>query len=174
MASVLNMNDDRRLIDNVRRTVKGVGDTVLDLHVWRPRLGHAGAVLAVSFRHNPGRHPHARRGDLADLFEAGLAERCQLATMHCGAATPSEPRGGARDFFCIQFGASEATAVEWTFTSQNLEHRHCPASPDSAGAGSGRFSCLGQSQSPDFMSFDRQTPGRTPKFLPAFPAASRR
>ncbi|WP_156132300.1 cation transporter [Paraburkholderia terrae] len=47
-AILLDMNHDRRLSDDVRRTVENAGDTVLDLHVWRLGPGHMGAVLSVA------------------------------------------------------------------------------------------------------------------------------
>ncbi|MFP3550393.1 CDF family Co(II)/Ni(II) efflux transporter DmeF [Paraburkholderia sp. SIMBA_049] len=47
-AILLDMNHDRRLPDDVRRTVENAGDTVLDLHVWRLGPGHMGAVLSVA------------------------------------------------------------------------------------------------------------------------------
>lgn len=47
-AILLDMNHDRRLTDEVRRTVENAGDTVLDLHVWRLGPGHMGAVLSVA------------------------------------------------------------------------------------------------------------------------------
>lgn len=47
-AILLDMNHDRRLTEDVRRTVENAGDTVLDLHVWRLGPGHMGAVLSVA------------------------------------------------------------------------------------------------------------------------------
>jgi len=55
-AILLDMNRDRRLTDNVRRTVENAGDTVLDLHIRRLGPGHMGAVLSVATgqaRHGP-------------------------------------------------------------------------------------------------------------------------
>lgn len=47
-AILLDMNHDRRLTEDVRRTVENAGDTVLDLHVWRLGPGHMGTVLSVA------------------------------------------------------------------------------------------------------------------------------
>ncbi|ONT46133.1 cation transporter, partial [Burkholderia cenocepacia] len=45
---LLDMNLDRKLSDNVRRTIEGHGDRVIDLHVWRLGPGHMGAVVSVA------------------------------------------------------------------------------------------------------------------------------
>jgi cation diffusion facilitator family transporter len=47
-AILLDMNRDRRLTDDIHRTVERVGDRVLDLHVWRLGPGHMGVVLSVA------------------------------------------------------------------------------------------------------------------------------
>jgi cation diffusion facilitator family transporter len=46
-AILLDMNPDRRMADNLRRTIEGEGDTVADLHVWRLGPGHLGAIVSV-------------------------------------------------------------------------------------------------------------------------------
>lgn len=45
---LLDMNSDRRLTDNVRDAIEGVGDRVGDLHVWRLGPGHMSAVVSVA------------------------------------------------------------------------------------------------------------------------------
>ncbi|RQT22166.1 CDF family Co(II)/Ni(II) efflux transporter DmeF [Burkholderia contaminans] len=45
---LLDMNSDRRLTDNVRGAIEGVGDRVGDLHVWRLGPGHMSAVVSVA------------------------------------------------------------------------------------------------------------------------------
>ncbi|WP_175746341.1 CDF family Co(II)/Ni(II) efflux transporter DmeF [Burkholderia ambifaria] len=45
---LLDMNSDRRLTDNVREAIEGVGDRVGDLHVWRLGPGHMSAVVSVA------------------------------------------------------------------------------------------------------------------------------
>lgn len=44
---LLDMNPDRKMVDNVRQVIEGNGDKVLDLHVWRVGPGHMSAVVSV-------------------------------------------------------------------------------------------------------------------------------
>jgi cation diffusion facilitator family transporter len=46
-AILLDMNPDRKLSDQIRRTVEAAGDAVADLHLWRLGPGHLGAILSV-------------------------------------------------------------------------------------------------------------------------------
>jgi|SRR5208337_3971587 len=46
-AVLLDMNPDRRLADNLRRTIEGEGDRIADLHLWRLGPGHLGAIVSV-------------------------------------------------------------------------------------------------------------------------------
>ncbi|MDN7674573.1 CDF family Co(II)/Ni(II) efflux transporter DmeF [Burkholderia oklahomensis] len=45
---LLDMNPDRRLADNVRRSIESGGDNVTDLHVWRLGPGHMSAVVSIA------------------------------------------------------------------------------------------------------------------------------
>jgi cation diffusion facilitator family transporter len=47
-AILLDMNPDRLMADNLRRTIEGDGDTLADLHLWRLGPGHLGAILLIS------------------------------------------------------------------------------------------------------------------------------
>jgi cation diffusion facilitator family transporter len=47
-AILLDMNPDRRMADNLRQTIEGGGDTLIDLHLWRLGPGHLGAILLIS------------------------------------------------------------------------------------------------------------------------------
>jgi cation diffusion facilitator family transporter len=47
-AVLLDMNPDRRMADNLRRTIEGDGDILADLHLWRLGPGHLGAILLIS------------------------------------------------------------------------------------------------------------------------------
>jgi cation diffusion facilitator family transporter len=47
-AILLDMNSDRRMVENVRHAIEDRGDKVVDLHVWRVGPGHMSAVLAVA------------------------------------------------------------------------------------------------------------------------------
>ena len=49
---LLDMNPDRTLTESVRREIEADGDRLTDLHVWRPGLGHLGAVLSVVSEQN--------------------------------------------------------------------------------------------------------------------------
>ena len=46
-AVLLDMNPDRDMADNLRRTIESGGDRVADLHLWRLGPGHLGAVVSV-------------------------------------------------------------------------------------------------------------------------------
>jgi cation diffusion facilitator family transporter len=46
-AVLLDMNPDRDMADDLRRTIEGDGDRVADLHLWRLGPGHLGAVVSV-------------------------------------------------------------------------------------------------------------------------------
>jgi cation diffusion facilitator family transporter len=46
-AVLLDMNPDRNMAENLRRTIESDGDRVADLHLWRLGPGHLGAVLSV-------------------------------------------------------------------------------------------------------------------------------
>jgi cation diffusion facilitator family transporter len=46
-AVLLDMNPDRAMADNLRRTIESDGDRVADLHLWRLGPGHLGAVVSV-------------------------------------------------------------------------------------------------------------------------------
>jgi cation diffusion facilitator family transporter len=47
-AILLDMNPDRHMADNLRQTIEGGGDTLVDLHLWRLGPGHLGAILLIS------------------------------------------------------------------------------------------------------------------------------
>jgi cation diffusion facilitator family transporter len=53
-AILLDMNPDRRMVDNVRRVVEGDGDKLADLHLWRLGPGHLGAIVSVCTRQARG------------------------------------------------------------------------------------------------------------------------
>jgi cation diffusion facilitator family transporter len=46
-AILLDMNPDRRLADDLRRTIETDGDRLADLHLWRLGPGHLGAIVSV-------------------------------------------------------------------------------------------------------------------------------
>jgi cation diffusion facilitator family transporter len=46
-AILLDMNPDRPLADNLRQTIEGDGDKIIDLHLWRLGPGHLGAIVSV-------------------------------------------------------------------------------------------------------------------------------
>jgi cation diffusion facilitator family transporter len=46
-AILLDMNPDRGLADNLRRTIESDGDRLGDLHLWRLGPGHLGAIVSV-------------------------------------------------------------------------------------------------------------------------------
>ncbi len=62
-AILLDMNPDRRMAENLRRTIEGNGDQLADLHLWRLGPGHLGAIVSVS--------THEARGP--DYYRARLA-----------------------------------------------------------------------------------------------------
>jgi cation diffusion facilitator family transporter len=62
-AILLDMNPDRRMTDNLRQTIEGDGDELVDLHLWRLGPGHLGAIVSVSTRE--ARDPDYYRDRLA-------------------------------------------------------------------------------------------------------------
>ena len=46
-AILLDMNPDRRMADNLRRTIETEGDMLADLHLWRLGPGHLGAIVSI-------------------------------------------------------------------------------------------------------------------------------
>jgi cation diffusion facilitator family transporter len=46
-AILLDMNPDRPMTDNLRQTIEGDGDKIVDLHLWRLGPGHLGAIVSV-------------------------------------------------------------------------------------------------------------------------------
>ncbi len=46
-AILLDMNPDRRMADNLKRSIENDGDRLTDLHLWRLGPGHLGAILSV-------------------------------------------------------------------------------------------------------------------------------
>ena len=46
-AILLDMNPDRRLADDLRKTIEAEGDRLADLHLWRLGPGHLGAIVSV-------------------------------------------------------------------------------------------------------------------------------
>jgi cation diffusion facilitator family transporter len=44
---LLDMNPDRRMADNLRRTIESDGDKLADLHLWRLGPGHFGAIVSI-------------------------------------------------------------------------------------------------------------------------------
>jgi cation diffusion facilitator family transporter len=47
-AILLDMNPDRRMADNLKRSIENEGDRLVDLHLWRLGPGHLGAILSVA------------------------------------------------------------------------------------------------------------------------------
>jgi len=47
-AILLDVNPDRRMVENVRHAIEDRGDKVVDLHVWRVGPGHMSAVVSVA------------------------------------------------------------------------------------------------------------------------------
>lgn len=47
-AILLDMNPDRRMADNLRRSIEDEGDQLVDLHLWRLGPGHLGAIVSVA------------------------------------------------------------------------------------------------------------------------------
>ena len=62
-AILLDMTPDRRLADNLRRTIESDGDRLADLHLWRLGPGHLGAIVSVRTR--KARGPDYYRAKLA-------------------------------------------------------------------------------------------------------------
>jgi hypothetical protein len=60
------MNPDRRLADNLRKTVESEGDRLADLHLWRLGPGHLGAIVSVVTGQPRG--PGLRRGPLVTMI----------------------------------------------------------------------------------------------------------
>lgn len=60
---LLDMNPDRRMADDLHRTIESEGDTLADLHLWRLGPGHLAAIVSVSTK--------APRGP--DYYRAKLA-----------------------------------------------------------------------------------------------------
>ena len=49
-AILLDMNPDRRLVEQIRQNIEACGDDVADLHLWRLGPGHLGAIIGVATR----------------------------------------------------------------------------------------------------------------------------
>jgi hypothetical protein len=47
-AILLDMNPDRRMADNLKRSIKDDGGQLVDLHLWRLGPGHLGAIVSVA------------------------------------------------------------------------------------------------------------------------------
>jgi cation diffusion facilitator family transporter len=47
-AILLDMNPDRRMADNLKRSIENDGDQLVDLHLWRLGPGHLGAIVSVA------------------------------------------------------------------------------------------------------------------------------
>jgi len=47
-AILLDMNPDRRMADNLKRSIEDEGDRLVDLHLWRLGPGHLGAIVSVA------------------------------------------------------------------------------------------------------------------------------
>jgi cation diffusion facilitator family transporter len=47
-AILLDMNPDRRMADNLKRSIEDDGDRLVDLHLWRLGPGHLGAIVSVA------------------------------------------------------------------------------------------------------------------------------
>lgn len=47
-AILLDMNPDRRMADNLKRSIENEGDQLVDLHLWRLGPGHLGAIVSVA------------------------------------------------------------------------------------------------------------------------------
>lgn len=62
-AILLDMNPDRGVTENVRKTIEAQGDRLTDLHVWRLGPGHLGAIVSVSTAND--RNADFYRGNLA-------------------------------------------------------------------------------------------------------------
>jgi cation diffusion facilitator family transporter len=47
-AILLDMNPDRQMADNLRRSIENDGDQLVDLHLWRLGPGHLGVIMSVA------------------------------------------------------------------------------------------------------------------------------
>jgi cation diffusion facilitator family transporter len=47
-AILLDMNPDRRMAENLKRSIEDDGDELVDLHLWRLGPGHLGAIVSVA------------------------------------------------------------------------------------------------------------------------------
>jgi cation diffusion facilitator family transporter len=47
-AILLDMNPDRRMAENLKRSIEDDGDKLVDLHLWRLGPGHLGAIVSVA------------------------------------------------------------------------------------------------------------------------------
>jgi Co/Zn/Cd efflux system component len=47
-AILLDMNPDRRMADNLKRSIVDEGDQLVDLHLWRLAPVHLGAIVSVA------------------------------------------------------------------------------------------------------------------------------
>jgi cation diffusion facilitator family transporter len=47
-AILLDMNPDRRMAENLKRSIEDDGDQLVDLHLWRLGPGHLGAIVSVA------------------------------------------------------------------------------------------------------------------------------
>jgi cation diffusion facilitator family transporter len=47
-AILLDMNPDRRMADNLKRSIEDEGDQLVDLHLWRLGPGHLGAIVSIA------------------------------------------------------------------------------------------------------------------------------
>jgi hypothetical protein len=47
-AILLDMNPDRNMADNLKRSIENEGDQLVDLHLWRLGPGHLGAIVSVA------------------------------------------------------------------------------------------------------------------------------
>jgi cation diffusion facilitator family transporter len=47
-AILLDMNPDRHMADNLKRSIESDGDQLVDLHLWRLGPGHLGAIVSVA------------------------------------------------------------------------------------------------------------------------------
>ena len=47
-AILLDINPDRRMADNLKRSIEDDGDQLVDLHLWRLGPGHLGAIVSVA------------------------------------------------------------------------------------------------------------------------------
>jgi cation diffusion facilitator family transporter len=62
-AILLDMNPDRPMVESIRQTIEGDGDSIADLHLWRVGPGHLGVILCIRTRKPRG----------ADYYRSKLA-----------------------------------------------------------------------------------------------------